>query len=161
LVFSTLHTNDSAGAITRLVNMGIEPFLVTSSTIAIQAQRLVRRLCEQCKAPYHPDPEQLVELGVDPRDPRCETLYTAVGCDKCSQRGYRGRSGIFELLPMTPAIQDMALRGLDSNAIKREARRQGMRTLREDGARRVLLGLSTVEEIMRVTRDDLVEEITD
>jgi general secretion pathway protein E len=161
LVFSTLHTNDSAGAITRLVNMGIEPFLVTSSTIAIQAQRLVRRLCQVCKVAYEPEEEHLRDLGVPLNDPRARTLFQAVGCDKCSHRGYAGRTGIFELLAMTPRIQELALQGVDSNQIKREARREGMRTLREDGANRVLRGLTTMEEIMRVTRDDILEEITD
>lgn len=160
LVFSTLHTNDSAGAITRLVNMGIEPFLVTSSTIAIQAQRLVRRVCQHCKVPYQPERESLIDLGVDPDDPRCAQLYRGVGCEKCLDRGYYGRGGIFELLVMTPRIQEMALQGVDSNVIKREARKFGMRTLREDGAERVLNGQTTIEEIMRVTRDDLVEEVT-
>jgi len=161
LVFSTLHTNDSAGAITRLVNMGIEPFLVTSSTIAIQAQRLVRRICYNCREPYVPKPESLHDLGVKDDDPRTQQLWTAPGCDKCSSRGYFGRTGIFELLMMTPRIQELALSGGDSNAIKREARRQGMRTLREDGANRVLDGETTLEEILRVTRDDLIEEVID
>jgi len=160
LVFSTLHTNDSAGAITRLVNMGIEPFLVTSSTIAIQAQRLVRRVCKHCRQPYEPERESLIDLGVDPDDPRCAALYRGPGCEKCLNRGYYGRGGIFELLVMTPRVQELALQGADSNVIKREARKFGMRTLREDGAERVLNGETTIEEIMRVTRDDLVEEVT-
>jgi len=159
LVFSTLHTNDSAGAITRLVNMGIEPFLVTSSCIAIQAQRLVRRVCQHCKQPYQPELETLLELGVDPNDPRCARVYHGTGCKQCLDRGYLGRSGIFELMVMTPAIQELALQGVDSNVIKREARRQGMQTLREDGAERVLQGQTTIEEIMRVTRDELLEEV--
>jgi len=162
LVFSTLHTNDSAGAITRLVNMGIEPFLVTSSTIAIQAQRLVRRICDACKQPYTPEVETYGELGVDaPADPARRILYHAVGCKACQDRGYRGRTGIFELLVMTPRIQEMALQGCDSNQIKREARKYGMRTLREDGANRAMLGLTSAEEILRVTRNDMEEEIMD
>ena len=160
LVFSTLHTNDSAGAITRLVNMGIEPFLVTSSTIAIQAQRLVRRICDTCKVAYTPELETYKELGVDaPADPEKRILYHAVGCSACSDRGYRGRTGIFELLVMTTRIQEMALQGVDSNQIKREARKFGMRTLREDGANRAMLGLTSAEEILRVTRNDMEEEI--
>lgn len=160
LVFSTLHTNDSAGAITRLVNMGIEPFLVTSSTIAIQAQRLVRRICGECRQPYRPEPETWSDLGVEPPGGD-HILYHAVGCKKCSDRGYRGRMGIFELLIMTPKIQEMALQGADSNAIKREARKFGMRTLREDGANRAKLGLTSAEEILRVTRNDMEEEFMD
>jgi general secretion pathway protein E len=159
LVFSTLHTNDSAGAITRLVNMGIEPFLVTSSTIAIQAQRLVRRICPHCKQPYHPEATALRDLGLKPEDPRCATLYHGTGCKRCAERGYYSRTGIFELLIMTPRIQELALQGVDSNQIKREARKQGMRTLREDGAEKVLRGDTTIEEILRVTRDDIEEVI--
>lgn len=157
LVFATLHTNDSAGAVTRLINMGIEPFLVTSSTIAIQAQRLVRRICSVCKEVYEPDAEALRDLGISLDDPRLKTLYRGVGCDKCAQRGYYGRSGIFELLVMTPHIQELVLQGADSNVVKREARREGMRTLREDGAEKMLRGETTAEEILRVTRDEVLE----
>lgn len=157
LVFATLHTNDSSGAITRLMNMGIEPFLVTSSTIAIQAQRLVRRICPSCKESYTPDTESLHELGVPLDDPRCKELMRGRGCEKCSERGYLGRSGIFELLAMSSRIQEMVLQGADSNAVKREARLEGMRTLREDGAQKVLRGETTVEEILRVTRDEALE----
>jgi len=159
LVFATLHTNDSAGAITRLVNMGIEPFLVTSSTIAIMAQRLVRRVCDHCKIEYVPETETLRELGVAEADMMGVTAFQAQGCDKCLQRGYYGRLGIFELLAMTPHIQDLVLNGADSNVIKREARKQGMRTLREDGAVKVFSGRTTIEEVMRVTRDDVLEEL--
>jgi general secretion pathway protein E len=157
LVFATLHTNDSAGAVTRLMNMGIEPFLVTSSTIAIQAQRLVRRICPVCKETYTPDPESLKELGVLPDDPRLTAIYRGKGCEKCSNRGYYGRSGIFELLVMSPHIQELILQGADSNVVKREARREGMRTLREDGADKMLRGETTIEEILRVTRDEVLE----
>jgi len=161
LVFSTLHTNDSAGAITRLVNMGIEPFLVTSSTIAILAQRLVRRICEECKEPYKPEPESLRELGIPGDQIPGTVVYRGRGCSACQQRGYYGRTGIFELLVMTPLVQDLTLRGVDSNLIKREAKKHGMRTLREDGAQKVLKGISTVEEVLRVTRDDVIEEVTE
>jgi len=157
LVFATLHTNDSAGAITRLMNMGIEPFLVTSSTIAIQAQRLVRKICPYCKESYEPDLDSLRDLGVNLDDPRLKVLHRGVGCDKCSSRGYFGRSGIFELLVMSNRIQEMVLQGADSNAIKREARREGMRTLREDGAEKMLRGETTAEEILRVTRDEVLD----
>lgn len=161
LVFATLHTNDSAGAITRLVNMGIEPFLVTSSTIAIQAQRLVRRICPSCKETYTPKPESLSEVGLSPDNPQTRTLWYGKGCDRCSGRGYFGRTGIFELLVMRPRIQELVLQGADSNVVKREARKFGMRTLREDGAQKMLRGQTTLEEILRVTRDDMVEEVLD
>jgi general secretion pathway protein E len=160
LVFSTLHTNDSAGGITRLINMGIEPFLVTSSTIALLAQRLVRKVCPKCKKAYDPDPESLVELGVPREEATGRIVFQGGGCEFCQQRGYYGRSGIFELLAMTPRIQEMTLAGADSNEIKREARKQGMRSLREDGTQKVLQGETTVEEVLRVTRDDMLEDIT-
>ncbi len=159
LVFATLHTNDSAGAITRLINMGIEPFLVTSSTIAIQAQRLVRRICSQCKEEYAPERASLQEVNISPDSPRAKVLWRGKGCDKCSGRGYYGRTGIFELLVMNPTIQELVLRGSDSNVIKREARKFGMRTLREDGAEKMMRGLTTLEEILRVTREDFEVEI--
>ena len=159
LVFATLHTNDSAGAITRLVNMGIEPFLVTSSTIAIMAQRLMRRICPECKEPYEPELASLRELGVAAQEFAGKPVYFGRGCTRCQSRGYYGRTGIFELLVMTPHVQDLVLKGTDSNVIKREAKKYGMRTLREDGAAKVALGISTIEEVLRVTRDDIVDEI--
>lgn len=161
LVFSTLHTNDSAGAITRLVNMGIEPFLVTSSTIAILAQRLVRRICQYCREEYIPELESVIELGVPADQAHDQVAYRGRGCERCQNRGYHGRTGIFELLIMTPHIQDLTLRGVDSNVIKREAKRHGMRTLREDGASKVFQGVSTIEEVLRVTRDEMVDEVID
>lgn len=161
LVFSTLHTNDSAGAITRLVNMGIEPFLVSSSTLAILAQRLVRNICKYCKEEYEPELESLLELGLTHEQAVGKTAFRGPGCDKCQGRGYYGRTGIFELLVMTPLIQDLTLRGVDSNVIKREAKKHGMRTLREDGASKVFKGVSTIEEVMRVTRDDILLEVAE
>jgi len=158
LVFATLHTNDSAGAITRLVNMGIEPFLVSSSTIAIMAQRLVRRICQWCREPYIPEAESLRDLGIMNAAPGTP-VYRGRGCDKCQGRGYYGRTGIFELLVMTPRVQELTLQGADSNMIKREAKKQGMHTLREDGAARVLEGVSTIEEVLRVTRDDVADDV--
>lgn len=159
LVFATLHTNDSAGAITRLINMGIEPFLVTSSTVAILAQRLVRQVCFQCREDYEPDWESIRELGIDKTDLMGVKVARGTGCERCMQRGYHGRLGIFEMLTMTPAVQDLALRGADSNVIKKEARKQGMKTLREDGAEKVLERRTTIEEVLRVTRDEVVEEL--
>jgi general secretion pathway protein E len=159
LVFATLHTNDSAGAITRLVNMGIEPFLVTSSTIAIMAQRLVRRICPNCRQSYAPEPESLRELGIPSETIASTMVWRGKGCDKCQGRGYFGRTGIFELLVMTPHVQELALSGTDSNVLKREAMKYGMRTLREDGAIKVLEGTTTIEEVLRVTRDDMIDEV--
>lgn len=159
LVFATLHTNDSAGAITRLINMGIEPFLVTSSTIAIMAQRLLRRICPECRESYVPERESLLELGVPAEEAASKLVYRGLGCKACQDRGYYGRTGIFEMLVMTPRIQNLTLRGADSNAIKREAKKEGMRTLREDGAQRVLRGISTIDEVLRVTREDAIDVV--
>lgn len=159
LVFSTLHTNDSAGAITRLVNMGIEPFLVTSSTIAILAQRLVRKLCDHCKEPIDIDPVNLAELGQAAEEFHGKQVYHTVGCDQCQQRGYFGRTGIFELLLMTPTVQELTLGGADSNIIKREAYKAGMHSLRDDGTLKIFAGVTSVEEVLRVTRDDFLEEV--
>jgi general secretion pathway protein E len=159
LVFSTLHTNDAAGAITRLINMGIEPFLVTSSTIAIIAQRLVRRLCPECKECYIPDTEAVNELGAHAETYQGKEAFRAIGCEACSDRGYKGRSGIFEMMAMTPQIQDLTLRGGDSNAIKREARKHGMYSLRDDGTDKVFTGATTIDEVLRVTRDEFLDEL--
>ena len=159
LVFSTLHTNDSAGAVTRLINMGIEPFLVTSSTLAMMAQRLMRCICDQCKEPYEPELESLLELGLSEEEAKGKIAYRGRGCDRCQGRGYYGRTGIFELLVMTPQIQNLVLQGADSNQVKREAKKNGMRTLREDGASKVFQGISTIEEVLRVTRDDFLDDI--
>jgi general secretion pathway protein E len=156
LVFSTLHTNDSSGAITRLVNMGIEPFLVSSSTIAILAQRLVREICQHCKEEYQPEIESLLELGLTREKAEGRTAFRGRGCARCQDRGYYGRTGIFELLVVSPRIQELTLQGVDSNVIAREARKEGMRSLREDGAAKVLEGVSTIEEVLRVTRDDVL-----
>ncbi len=151
LVFSTLHTNDSAGAITRLTDMGIEPFLVTSSVIAILAQRLVRVICEYCKEEYTPDEESLMNIGITPEMLRGRKLNRGKGCPECLNTGYRGRSGIFELMLMNEPLQNLVLKTSDANAIKQLAVDQGMMTLRANGAQKVLQGVTTIEEVFRVT----------
>jgi general secretion pathway protein E len=151
LVFSTLHTNDSAGAITRLLDMGVEPFLVSSSVIAIVAQRLVRTLCSACKTPYQPTEEERLQLGI----PSSATaLYGKKGCPSCMNTGYRGRMGIYETLPVNDLIRTLILAKTDSNQIKARAIEQGMLTLRAEGARRVIEGITTTEEVLRVTHED-------
>jgi general secretion pathway protein E len=151
LVFSTLHTNDSAGAITRLTDMGIEPFLVTSSVIAILAQRLVRVICETCKVEYTPDEESLRNIGLSPEMLQGKKLYRGKGCPECLNTGYRGRTGIFELMLFDESLQTMVLKTSDANTIKQKAITQGMATLRENGAQKVLEGVTTIEEVFRVT----------
>ncbi len=157
LVFSTLHTNDAAGAITRLLNMGIEPFLVSSSVIAVLAQRLVRTICSGCRTTYVPEDLELENIAIERDRLANGALSRGGGCAKCVGRGYFGRTGIFELLLVRENIQRLILSNVDSNTIKREAiALNKMRTLREDGARKAIAGVTTVEEVMRVTREDFV-----
>jgi general secretion pathway protein E len=151
LVFSTLHTNDSASAVTRLIDMGIEPFLVTSSVNAILAQRLVRRLCRTCRETIQPDSESLASIGITPEMLAGRTIYRDKGCPDCLQTGHRGREGIFELLLMDDRVKSTILRTSDANAIKKIGVENRMLTLRQDGARKVLEGITTIEEVFRVT----------
>jgi len=156
LVFSTLHTNDAAGAMTRLVEMGLEPFLVSSSILAVLAQRLVRVLCPACREAYEPPPQALVDLGVDQEALRGRSLYRPVGCPQCRHTGYRGRTGIYELLVVNDTVRDLVMQGANSVTIKEEARRQGMLTLREDGVAKVLRGITSAEEVLRVTQEEVL-----
>ena len=168
LVFSTVHTNDSAGAITRFVEMGVQPFLVASTLIAVLAQRLVRRVCPECREAYHPDAIELRQLGLDAESfarrpppppgsggPPPGQIFRARGCPRCLKTGYTGREGIYELLIIDDDVRGQALKNTDSTAIKKLAVQKGMRTLRDDGMRKVLLGRTTVDEVMRVTHQDV------
>lgn len=151
LVFSTLHTNDSASAVTRLIDMGIEPFLVTSSVIAILAQRLVRVICDSCKEEYIPDEESLLNIGLTPELLGGRKIFRGRGCPECLNTGYIGRTGIFELMLVDDTIKNLILKTSDANAIKHKAVEQGMVTLRQNGAQKVLDGITTIEEVFRVT----------
>jgi general secretion pathway protein E len=153
LVFSTLHTNDAASAVTRLVDMGIEPFLVASVVRAIVAQRLIRFICPECKEGYVPDPEVLREAGLAMSQLEGKTLYRGKGCPACSETGYRGRSGIYEILLVSEGIRQLIMKKADSTTIGRKAIEEGMRTLREDGSRKVIEGITTLEEVVRVTQE--------
>lgn len=153
LVFSTLHTNDAASAATRLIDMGIEPFLVASSVVAVLAQRLLRRICPDCKRPYAPSEEELSRLDVAPGS--TVTLYRGAGCAACSQTGYRGRIGIFELMVLNDDIRRLIGGKADSTAIKHAAITNGMVTLKQEGAQRVLQGQTTLEEVMRITQQEI------
>jgi general secretion pathway protein E len=154
LVFSTLHTNDSAGAFTRLTDMGVEPFLVSSSLLAVLAQRLVRRLCPQCKTPYSPSDIELKEAGLA-REALVKPIYKAVGCQACLGTGYKGRTGIYELLMVTDGVRQLVMANAPANHIKRKAVEEGCTTLRDDGIRQVLEGLTALDEVMRVTQEDV------
>ncbi len=152
LVFSTLHTNDAAGSVTRLIDMGIEPFLAVSSVIAIVAQRLVRVLCPRCKEPYMPDDESLWNMGLDKNILEKSEFYQKKGCTACMNTGYHGRTAIFEILLMDNEMKKMVLKTSDANQINELAVNRGMITLLQDGTRKALEGTTTVEEVLRVTR---------
>ena len=163
LVFSTLHTNDAASSVTRLIDMGIEPFLVTSSIVAIIAQRLVRVLCSHCKEIYTPDEETLANLDLNQSVLRDNTFYRKKGCNLCMQTGFHGRSAIFEIMIVDDNIKRLVLKTSDATQINELAIKQGMITLRQDGIQKVMAGITTTEEVLRVTRslnrkDDIVQE---
>lgn len=151
LVFSTLHTNDSSGALTRLIHMGIEPFLVTSSVIAILAQRLIRVLCDDCKEEYVPSEVSLRDIGITPEMCEGKKIFRGRGCPSCLNTGFKGRTGIFELMILDEPLRDIILESADANTLKNEAVKAGMVTLRQDGASKVLDGVTTIEEVFRVT----------
>ena len=153
LVLSTLHTNDAASALTRLVDMGVEPFLVGSSLVAVLAQRLVRVLCKSCKEAYTTTDDEMREIGIKPPG-RPVTLYRGVGCPACSHTGYRGRVGIFELMQIDDEIRGLLSQNVDAKTIKATAMRKGMGTLRADGARKVLAGTTSVSEVIRATEEE-------
>jgi general secretion pathway protein E len=169
LVFSTVHTNDAAGGITRLIDMGIEPFLVASSLVGLLAQRLVRKPCYKCARPVRPSNEILVDLGLDPETffaggyrfpdvkgmhpPPVGTVYEPVGCPECNELGYRGRTGIYELLMITDKVRRLALAKSDAGAIRNAAVEDGMVALRAEGARKVVQGMTTPEEVMLMTAE--------
>ena len=185
LVLSTIHTNDAAGAFTRLVDMQIEPFRVRSTVIGVLAQRLVRVLCEHCREPYPATAHELEQLGIDAERTRARdgrqlgssyhvhgaqylpvggrgdeppTIFRAVGCPRCDNKGFTGRKGIYELLIADDAVGAMVLKNADAQSIKRAAQGQGMDSLRDDGARKVLEGVTTVEEVLTATQEDVAVE---
>ncbi len=155
LVFSTLHTNDSAGAVTRLLDLGVEPYLVASSLICAIAQRLVRVICMECKEPLVTDPSVLESIGIDPERARGKKLYHGRGCGHCFSTGYHDRTGIYEIMLVNDRVREQIIGRSGSNTIKQEAVVRGLRTLRMDGAQKVLDGLTTAEEVMRVTQMDI------
>ncbi len=152
LVFSTLHTNDASGALTRLVDMGIEPFLTASSVAAAIAQRLVRTVCSRCKVPFDPPKELLQRIGFDPN--KKYTFFEGKGCRHCRGTGYRGRMGIFEILVVDDKIRELILKKASADEIRKVAVKSGMKTLREDGLLKVQEGKTTLDEVMRVTQLD-------
>jgi len=158
LVFSTLHTNDAPSAITRLVDIGIQPFLVASSVLAIMAQRLVRRVCTKCRMRYDPPAHILSGLGIRPEVAKKANFMKGKGCNHCNKKGYRGRISIFELMTMTPQVREMTFKGESTLNVRRLARKQGMRTLFEDGIIKAIRGITTLDEVLRITQREMVAE---
>ena len=156
LVFSTLHTNDSAGAVTRLLDLGVEPYLVSSSLIAIMAQRLVRKVCPDCREVTEPSTRELRELGILSSAEGGGQFFVGAGCDRCFQTGYRGRTGVYELMLINEEIQNLIYRRESAGAIKKVALEAGLQTLRMDGTRKVLAGITTTAEVLRVTQADVM-----
>ena len=155
LVLSTLHTNDAPGAITRLADMGVEPFLVSSSILGALGQRLIRKVCAHCRRPYLPSEKELSDLGITKEQIQGKTLYKSMGCDKCMKTGYSGRTSIKELFVVDDQLRQLIMEGKDSATLKKVAISRGMTTIREDGIHKVLEGITTIEEILRATQSDL------
>jgi len=154
LVFSTLHTNDAAGAFTRLLDMGVEPFLVASAVEAVVAQRLVRKLCESCRQPVSPAADVLREVGFPSERLEGQVIYGAGQCETCRMTGFRGRGGIFEVLQGSEGIEALVIARSATSEIKQKAVAEGMRTLRDDGWAKVLDGMTPVDEVLRVTEEN-------
>jgi type IV pilus assembly protein PilB len=154
LVLSTLHTNDAPSTVSRLLNMGLEPFLVTASVNAILAQRLARKICVECKVSLTPDPQKIAELGMNPEMIKNAQLCEGKGCKNCNNTGYKGRIAIYEIMPMTDALKDLVLQGCSSVELKREAIKQGMKTLRQAALSKLAEGMTTVSEVIRNSAAD-------
>ena len=151
LVFTTLHTNDAPGAITRLIDMGVEPFLISSTLEAVLGQRLLRSICRNCRAPYQPNEALLAELGISRQDIGDKQFFYGKGCDACNNTGYKGRKGIYELLKISDPIRELINERAPTVTIKQKAIELGMITLRQDGLRSIFSGDTTIEEVLRYT----------
>ncbi len=156
MVFSTLHTNDAPGAVTRLIDIGVKPFLVSTSLRAVMAQRLTRKICKHCKRPYTPDSNEVRSLNITPAQASAATFAKGDGCSNCNATGYRGRMGIFEILVINDELRKMIYENVGTMKIREKARSLGMRTMREDGARKVMAGLTTIEEVVSITVGDAI-----
>ena len=150
LVFSTLHTNDAPGSITRLIDMGVQPFLVASSVMAVMAQRLVRVICSKCKEPYTPDASELQQFDISPEEAAQATFMRGRGCNECQHTGYRGRKAVFELMTMNATLREMTFRREPTQNIRRQARLFGMRTISDDAKDKALEGITTLAEVYKL-----------
>jgi type IV pilus assembly protein PilB len=154
LVLSTVHTNDAPGTITRLIDMGIEPFLISSAVILILAQRLIRKICMDCREPIKVHPQLLIDLGIPPDEVKSFPVYKGKGCPICNNTGYKGRVGLYEVMPMREEVKELVLSRASNTEIKKEAMRLGMKTLRQSGVMKVKDGVTTIEEVLRSTIED-------
>jgi len=155
LVFSTVHTNDSANTIMRLINMKVEPFLIADSLYLIVAQRLVRKLCPKCKVTHNITPAALVDIGFAQEEAEKITVYKANGCSACNNTGYKGRTGLFEVMEISGTIRDIILAKKSPKEIKKEAIKEGMITLRQSGLIKIAKGVTSIEEVLRETVKDM------
>jgi type IV pilus assembly protein PilB len=151
LVLTTLHTNDAPGAVTRLIDMGVEPFLISASLEGVLGQRLIRKICPQCKTTYEPSESVLAQLGLTAHDIGEKNFFFGKGCDHCNNTGYRGRKGIYELLNITDPLRELINQRAPSVVMKQKAIELGMVTLRDDGLRTIYDGVTTIEEILKYT----------
>jgi type IV pilus assembly protein PilB len=154
LVLSTLHTNDAPSTVSRLLNMGVEPFLVTASVNLILAQRLARKICSECKQPIETNTKALIDLGVKPDIAQKLQMFKGQGCRTCSNTGYKGRIAIYEVMPFTEPLKELVLQGASTAEVKAEAIRGGMKSLRMSGIEKLIAGITTVEEVLRVSVAD-------
>jgi type IV pilus assembly protein PilB len=151
LVFTTLHTNDAPSSIARLLDLGVEPFLVTATLEGIIAERLVRKICEKCKTPFEPSEGQLVELGLSPDDVKGKKLFYGQGCDKCNNTGYRGRTGVFEIMLFNDEMRDLIMNQASTSVLRAAAQKAGMKRLRDNGLAAIYDGITTIDEVVRET----------
>ena len=154
LVLSTLHTNTASGSIVRMMNMGVEPFLITASTELIAAQRLLRRLCAECREAYTPPKETAKKYGLLDKKGKIATIYRPKGCKRCMDSGYQGRVGIIECMVLTPRIRELICEHVQEHEIEKAAREEGMTTLRQNGIENVLEGITSLEEVLRTTAEE-------
>ena len=154
MVFSTLHTNDAPSAVSRLIDMGVKPFLVSASLRAALAQRLVRAICQKCKQPYEPNQSELAVLELTPDQAEGASFMRGEGCVNCGNKGYRGRKGVFEIFVVNQEIEEMIYNNVSIVELRRKAREMGMRSMREDGYRKVMAGVTTLDEVLMVTTEE-------
>ena len=151
LVFTTLHTNDAPSSIARLLDLGLESFLITATIEGILAQRLVRKVCQRCKEAYTPTEDELFMLNLSPEDLEGRQLFRGVGCDYCNHSGYKGRMGLFEIMMLDDEIRDLIMKQASTQLLRAEARKRGMRTLRQSGLMALYDGLTTIDEVVKET----------